>query len=83
MGWPKGKSRGHKCNVCGKYFQPNGLGPHMTSHKRAAHHRKPRQKAEFDSEMVKLMEKAAALHREADQIEASVTAVLRLRKAYA
>jgi hypothetical protein len=79
MPWPKGKSRGSRCKVCKRYFQPNGLGPHMTSHKEKRERR-------FDNEkepLIKLLRKAAALREEANQIEVAVRAILRLCKTYA
>jgi hypothetical protein len=79
MGWTLGKSRGRKCGVCKKYVRPHGMGPHMVKHKRV----KQPKKVTLDINVDDLHAKVAALREEADQIEAALLAVAKLRKVYA
>jgi len=80
MGWAKGKSRGFKCKVCGKYFLPHGVGPHMTVHLREASRRiEEAVKPEAVPDLVtQLLGKAEALRAQAAEIEAAVSTLCRL-----
>lgn len=80
MGWAKGKKRGSKCKVCGKFFKPHGMGPHMAIHKKAGPLRAEKVNETLDEKLRRLLLKAAGLRNEADRIEEAVDQVRQLTK---
>jgi ABC-type polar amino acid transport system ATPase subunit len=82
MGWAKGKSRGKKCKVCGKFFQSHGMGPHMRVHNKieVGPLRAEKVNETLDEKLRRLLLKAAGLRNEADRIEEAVDQVRQLTK---
>lgn len=82
MGWKLGKSRGKKCKVCGKYFQPRGFGPHMAVHADKVPMAAPDLLSKLLEKSAQLNVALAQLNGEAAQVEDAIATLRRLQKAY-